>query len=60
MKYDALMAVIVTGCANFAVFLLRPSITSELPDLALAGLWFVAVFLLVYGLLRVVRRKRGA
>jgi len=51
--------VIVAGCANFSVFLLRPSITSELPDLALAGLWFVAVFLLVYGLLRVVRRKRG-
>ncbi len=60
MKYDALLAVIVAGCANFAVFLLRPSITSELPDLALAGLWFLAVFLLVYGLLRVVRRKRGA
>ena len=59
MKYDALLAVIVAGCANFSVFLLRPSITSELPDLALAGLWFVAVFLLVYGLLRVVRRKRG-
>jgi hypothetical protein len=44
MKYDALLAVIVAGCANFSVFLLRPSITSELPDLALAGLWFVAVF----------------
>ena len=38
MKYDALLAVIVAGCANFSVFLLRPSITSELPDLALAGL----------------------
>jgi len=49
MKYDALLAVIVAGCANFSVFLLRPSITSELPDLALAALWFVAVFLLVYG-----------
>ena len=45
MKYDALLAVIVAGCANFSVFLLRPSITSELPDLALAALWFVAVFL---------------
>ena len=58
MKYDALLAVIVAGCANFSVFLLRPSITSELPDLALAALWFVAVFLVVYGLMRVFRRKR--
>jgi hypothetical protein len=56
MKYDALLGLIVAGCANFSVLLFRPSITSELPDLALAALWFVAVFLLVYGLIRVVRR----
>ena len=58
MKYDALLVVMVAGCANFSVFLFRPSITSELPDLALAALWFVAVFLVVYGLMRVFRRKR--
>jgi hypothetical protein len=58
MKHDPLLAVIVAGCANFSVLLFRPSITSELPDLALAGLWFVAVFLVVYGLMRVFRRKR--
>jgi len=40
------------------LLLFRPSITSELLDLALAALWFVAVFLVVYGLMRVFRRKR--
>ncbi len=40
------------------MFLFHPSITSELPDLALAALWFVAVFLVVYGLMRIFRRKR--
>ena len=58
LKHDPLLAVMVAGCTIFSVLLFRPSITSELPDLALAGLWFVAVFLVVYGLMRVFRRKR--
>lgn len=58
MGYDLIEAAIASGYINFAMFLFRPSVTHEIPDLALAAIWWSAVFFAVFGASHVVRRHR--